>query len=426
MLTVEQKQLWPGVNLTAVHTRKFKSSLMGVTLLTPLRAETAALNALLPMVLRRGTKRHPTMERLNAALDELYGGAIEPVARKEGETQCVGFLASVLDDAYTLDGSSILEPAARLMGELLLEPYTVEGVFSPEYTEGERTNLIDQIRGIKNEKRQYSMRRLVEEMCRDEAFGVGRYGDEAHGAAIDAGSLWRHYQTLLERAPVELYYCGSAPLERVEAAFTAAFGGLLRGEKEPLPGCEVRGAVSRPREVVERMDVTQGKLALGFRTGGITMDSEEYPALLVFNAVYGGTTTSKLFMNVREKLSLCYFASSALSKRKGLMVVSSGVEFDKVDQAKAEILAQLEACRRGEIEDWELEAAKGSLVSAMGKLLDSQGQLEDHWLVQSVAGTRTTPEELARRIEQVEREQVVSVAQRTALDTVYFLREVEA
>lgn len=426
MLTVEHRQLWPGVNLTAVRTDKFKSSLMGVTLLTPLKRETAALNALIPMVLRRGTRRYPDMEQLNAALDELYGGAIEPVVRKEGETQCVGFLASVLNDSYTLDGSAVLEPAARLMGELLLDPYTWDGIFCPDYTAGEKKNLIDQIRSIKNEKRQYSMRRLCEEMCRDEAFGVGRCGDEERAEQIDAESLWRQYKVLLDQAPVEFYYCGSAPAERVAAAFSAAFAGLLRGEKQPLPGCEVRAEADQAHTVQESMDVSQGKLALGFRTGGITLRDGDYPALLVFHSIYGGSTTSKLFLNVREKLSLCYFASSTLSKQKGLMVVSSGIEFDKYQQAKDEILAQLEACRRGEIEDWELAAAKGTLTSAMKKIQDSQGQMEDYWLTQSTAGICVTPGELAEQIEQVTLDRVVAAAKQMSLDTIYFLKGVQA
>jgi predicted Zn-dependent peptidase len=170
------------------------------------------------------------------------------------------------------------------------------------------------------------------------------------------------------------------------------------------------------------MDVAQGKLAMGFRTAGINARSENYPALMVFNAVYGGTTTSKLFMNVREKLSLCYFASSSLEKLKGVMLVSSGIEFDKYEQAKDEILAQLEACRRGEVEQWELVGAVRSIVSALQTTLDSQGRLEDYWLGQAVAGLKEGPEELAARVEQVTLKDVVEIAHQVKLDTIYFLK----
>lgn len=422
MLTVMRKELWPGVNLTAVHTDKFKSSMMSVSLLTALREETAAENALIPYVLRRGTARHPDMEQLSAALDELYGGEIEPVVRKEGEVQAVGFVASVLDDAYAPDGGPILEPAAQLMGELLLEPYTDGGVFCQEYTAGERENLLDRIRGIVNEKQQYSIRRLSEEMCPEEAFRVGKYGSEERARAITPQSLWTRYQQLLNGARVELYYCGCAPVQRVEAAYRQAFSALPQSDRPALPRCEVRVHAGHPKTVEEAMEVTQGKLALGFRTGGINLESPQYPALAVFNALYGGTTTSRLFLNVRERLSLCYFASSILLKVKGLLMVSSGIEFDKYQQARDEILAQLEVCRRGEFSDEELEAARSTLVSAAQKALDSQGLLEDYWLVRNLVGISTTPEEYARQVAAVTREDVVRAANLIELDTIYFLK----
>ena len=173
------------------------------------------------------------------------------------------------------------------------------------------------------------------------------------------------------------------------------------------------------------MEVTQGKLALGFRTGGVNLTSPDYPALAVFNALYGGTTSSRLFLHVREKLSLCYFASSMLLKIKGVLMVSSGIEFDKFRQARDEILAQLEACRTGAFEDWELDAARSWLVSSAQKTLDSQGLLEDYWLVRNLAGVSVTPEEFARQIQAVTRQDVVRAANLVELDTTYFLKGVE-
>ena len=423
MTQVTRTQLAPGVSLTAVQTHKFKSAVLSVSLLTPLKKETASVNALVPYVLRRGTQDKPDMNTLSAALDELYGGSIEPQVRKKGETQCVGFVGSFLDDAYTLNGEAILEPAAALLGELLLRPYTVGGAFCPDYTEGEKANLIDRIRAQINDKRQYSIRRLSQVMCADEAYGISAMGEEQRAGAVTPDSLWSAYQDLLKNARVELYYCGSAPQERVETALRQALKDLPVNDKRVELTCDVKAAPDQaPRLEEEAMDVAQGKLAMGFRTGGACVWEKDYPALLVFNAVYGGTTTSKLFMNVREKLSLCYFASSMLEKLKGVMLVSSGIEFDKYEQAKNEILAQLVACRRGELEDWELTGAVRSIVSALQTTLDSQGRLEAYWLGQAAAGLTEGPEELAARVETVTREDVVAMANRVALDTIYFLK----
>ncbi len=424
MTHMTRKELRPGVYLTAVQTHKFKSAVLSATLLTPLTRERASVNALVPYVLRRGTEQHPDMEAISAVLDDLYGGSLEPMVRKKGETQCVGFVGSFLDDAYTLNKEPVLEPAARLLGDLFLRPLTVENGFAPDYVKRERDNLADRIRAQMNEKRQYSVQRLVQTMCQGEAYGVDRYGDEESARAITGESLWSAYQNLLNTARVELYYCGSAEPERVAAALLTAFSALPETGARTAPDCSVKANSGRaePKMVEEAMDVTQGKLAMGFRTGGIAVQSADYPALLVFNAVYGGTTTSKLFMNVREKLSLCYFASSMLEKAKGVMLVSSGIEFDKYEQARNEIMAQLEAVRRGEVEDWELVGAVRSIVSALIATQDSQGRLEDYWLGQVTAGQTETPEELCARVETVTLENVVAVAKQVELDTIYFLK----
>ena len=413
--------LRPGVRLTAVRTTKFKSSVLAVRLLMPLSAETAGLGALVPAVLRRGTADHPDMESLSAALDELYGGSLEPSVRKKGETQCVGFTASFLDDAYALEGESILEPAAALLAEVLLRPYTRDGAFCPDYTRQEQDNLTDRIRAQVNDKRQYAQLRVVAEMCRDEPFGVDKLGEEAAVAAITPRSLWDYYQKLLSEAQVELYYCGSAELERVKAAFAPLAEALPDGARRTAARPAKGRAPAAPRRVEEALDVTQGKLALGFRTGIDAWDGD-YPALTLANAVYGGTTTSKLFMNVRERLSLCYYASSGLMKYKDVMLVTSGVEFDKVGRAEEEILAQLENCREGRFSDDELEWARRSVVSTLMTTLDAQSRLEDYWLGQSAAGLTEAPDQLAERVEGVTREQVQAAARKLTPDTVYFLK----
>lgn len=423
MSQMTRRELFPGVWLRAVHTNKFKSSYLSITLLTPLDRETAGANALIPEVLRRGTAVHPDMEALSAALDELYGGAIEPVVRKKGETQCVGFVASFLDDAYVLKGEKILEPAADLLCEVLLKPCTQDGHFSPDYTASEKANLIDRIRAQINDKRTYAVQRLTQEMCRYEAYGVDKLGDEKSVSVITPASLWQRYQELLREAQVEVYYCGSADPDRVAGALNRALSGLPVNENRVDPDCEVRvTAGPEPIVVEEAMDVSQGKLALGFRTGGQTCWEEDYPALTMCNAIFGGTTLSKLFMNVREKLSLCYYASSMMEKMKGLVLVSSGIEFDKYQTAKDEILAQLEAIRRGDIEDWEMEGTRRTLIGGHLSTLDDQGRQEEFWLGQAAAGLDTTIEELVDQFENVTREQVAEAAKKLELDTVYFLK----
>lgn len=425
-MTIKRKELLPGVHLRAIQTNKFRSSYFSIVFNTPLKEETAALNTLIPYVLRQGTINHPDMQSMSAALDELYGGAIEPVVRKRGETQSIGFVCSFLDDAYTLDQSRIVEPATQLLVDVLFCPVIEDGAFSTDFVFREKINLIQKIRGQMNNKRGYANQRLSQIMCDQEAFGVERLGTEERVVEITPESLWDHYLNLLATAEIEIYFCGSASYERVEWAVNLLLSGLpLRGEVENC-SCDVRiTAPETPRYVEQAMDVSQGKLAMGFRTGGVTAWEEDYAALSMANAIFGGTSMSKLFMNVREKLSLCYYASSSIERMKGIMFVSSGIEFEKFEEAKAEILEQLECVKRGEISSEELEGARRILVGSLRSVPDGQGQLEDFWLAQSVAGLETDTEDLISKLEAVTLDEVVAVANKLQLDTVYFLKGLE-
>lgn len=426
-MDVIRKTLAEGVELIAAATDKFKTSLLSVSLVTPLDAATAAANALVGEVLYRGSEKYPDIEAISAAEDELYGLSLSTTVRQKGENQCISLIGSFTDDRFALDGKPVLEPAAELMGEILLHPLVEDGVFRLDYVKSERANLADLIRSQVNDKRGWSIQRMVDVMCEGEAYAVNKYGTVEQAEALEPDVLWERYQSLLHGAKVVFYYGGSAPIHRVEAAVRTAFGPLLIPRTGVETACQV---ISHPlgevRTHTDRLDVGQGQLVLGFRTGGIDAKSPEFPALSVCNAIYGGTATSKLFLNVREKLSLCYFVDSLLDKFKGLMVVSSGVEFKNFQVAEEEILAQLRLVQDGDFTDEELEAAKRVLVNSGRSLMDSQGRMESYWFTQAAAGMNESPEELIARLEKVDRAQVAAAAGKLALDTVYHLAKKEA
>ena len=282
--------------------------------------------------------------------------------------------------------------------------------------------MADRIEARVNDKRGWAVFRLVQEMCAGEAYAVDKLGSAQLARSMTAERLWADYHALLSQARVNFYYGGAARPERVEDAVRRAFAPLLTGRDAPVL-CQVEPEPRGPvRTVTDAMDVTQGKLAMGFRTGGVTIASDDYPALLVCNALYGGSANSKLFVNVREKLSLCYYASSMLDKVKGLMVVSSGVEFSQFDRAQAAILAQLEEVKRGGFTKDELTAANRAVAGSLRGRQDSQGQMEDdrltNVLFHSAAGEG---EELIRAVESVTADQVTKAARGLKLDTVYRL-----
>ncbi len=414
-------QLSDGVYLTYLPARKFKTSLLSAQFVTPLRQETASAWALLPAVLRRGTVRYPDLGALSAQLDRLYGASVDYTVRKKGENQCVGFVASFIDDSFAPGGEKLLEPAAELVGELICDPVTERGRFVSAYFDTEKTNLIDAIRSQINDKRDYAAARLLQEMCAGEPYGVSRLGDEKSAEKLQMKKLYAQYGELISTARLELIYIGSAQLDRVRQALAAAFSTLPRDGIRDIAAAVPHPARTEVRTVTEEMDVTQGKLGMGFSCG-----SDDYSAVLLGNTLFGGSSNSKLFLNVREKMSLCYYASSAYHRQKRLITVSSGIEFADYQRAYDEILRQLEAVQKGQLEDWELGGARSTLLNAYASMGDSQGKLENFYLGQAATGQSESPEDLAAQLREVTAERVFQAMETVTLDTVYFLKGKEA
>lgn len=421
-MEMKRAEIMPGLWLTHLRGDKFKTACLSVNLLTQLTRETASMNALIPFVLRRGTTSCPDMEAISRRLDELYGSAIEPVVRRIGEIQCVGFYASIPEEDYLPKGESTLSGAAQLMGQMLLSPATRGGLLMKDYVDSEREKLLELIRSRINEKRGYALFRCIEEMCCFEDFAVSRYGSESDCEGINYKELTRHYHELLRSCPVEIFYCGKAEFKKVRSILKDALTGFPRGEIDYEIGTDVRmnAVEAEPRYVEEELNVSQGKLVMGFRLGEC-MEEPDLAALYVFNAVYGSGATSKLFMNVRERLSLCYYAGSLLDTHKGLMFVSSGIEFEKYEEAKNEILAQLDEVRKGNVTDDELNSAKAGIASDLRSMLDAQGDLEGFYLSNAIDGLDCAPEELAELVEEVSLDDIKAIANSIELDLIYFL-----
>ena len=422
-MELTRSEILPGVWLNHLRSEKFKTACLSLSLLTQLKRETAAMNALIPYVLRRGTARFPDMEALSARMEELYGTAVEPAVRKIGEIQCLGFYASIPEGEFLPGGQNVLHDAAELLGQLLLAPATRGGLLLPQYVDSEKEKLLDRIRSRVNYKSSYALSRCVEEMCCCEDFAVSRLGGEDECEAINYKKLTKQYHTLLQQSPVEIFYCGRAAEKELRAALRDALITLPRGEIDYEIGTDLRmnALEDRPRFVEEELDVNQGNLVIGWRLGDC-MEDPDQAAILVFNAVYGGGTSSKLFRNVRERLQLCYHAGSLADTHKGLLLVSSGIAFDKLEQARDEIFAQLEAMRRGEITEEELSAARAGVASDLRAMTDSQGELEGFLLAQTLDGLEYGPLELAALAEDVTKEDVVRIARSVDCDLIYFLK----
>ena len=417
-------ELCHGVWLNMIRTDRFKTGCVSINFLRPLSEKTAAVHALLPSVLLRGCEAYPDMQKISHRLDDLYGATVGTLVRKRGEVHCFGLYADFLEDRYA-EGEPVFDQMMEFLRRLVFEPCLEDGGFVREYVSGEILNLSNTIASRINDKRSYAVNRLLKNMCVGEAYSVTRLGERGALENVDGKTLYAFWQRVLETSPVELFYLGQQPEENVIAQMKN-FVKCLPDRKNL---CQVGTQVvipDRPLQMVEEaLDVTQGKLVIGFRTP-ITVADPRFPALLLFNAVYGAGMTSKLFVKIREEQSLCYYASSSLDKHKGIMVVGSGIEFEKYEVARDGILHQLELCKQGEISGEELESARNYLISAMRMTNDNPGQMDDFVLGQVVGRTEETVEALIEKLKAVTLEQVIDVASTLKTDTIYFLKGVSA
>lgn len=407
------------VHLCYLETDKFKTGFMSVNFIAPLDASTAAKNALIPSVLLRGSEKYPNMAEINKKLDYLYASGLSPRNDKRGEIQIFGITASMIDSAYTINGEDIVSEVTDILFEVLLHPVTDGEAFDNAYTESEKKNLIDGINAKINNKTYYARQRCIAEMCKDERFGLSETGTVEEVASCGADTLYAQYRYALAHYPIEIFFVGHCDVDALTNKLTALISELPRSSVA-IPKTDIVRSAKEVKHINEEMPVNQGKLSIGFRTGTVIGEAE-HPALMMFNEIFGGGVTSKLFMNVREKMSLCYYCSSAPDSTKGIMIVNSGIEVKNRDIAERAILEQLDAIREGNFTDGEQESAKLSIINSYRELSDSARGLESWYLVRGLLGVGGDPQSALESIRSVTRQQIIAAANKVTLDTVYFL-----
>lgn len=414
--------LQPGVTLRCFADDRFKQGGLSVQFIRPMRKQEAALNALIPAVLLRGTVTAPDLRDITLRLDDLYGAAVGPVVRRVGDYQTTGLYCGFISDAYAMPGDRVLEPAVEFLGQLLLEPVTEKGLFRTDYIRSEKKNLIAAIEARRNDKRAYAGSQMLKKMCKNDSFGIPRLGEVAQVKKITPRTAWEHYQTILRESRLDIFYVGKAAPDTVAKALKPLLDKLDRSYAE-LPE-QTAFHPCAGGSYTETLEISQGKLAMGFVTP-VTIRDPQFAAIQVCNVIFGGGMTSLLFTNIREKLSLCYDIGSGYHGSKGIVTVSAGIDCDKYDLVKQQVLAQLEICKKGAFTEAQLAAAKQALISSLQGVHDSPGSIESYYASSVLSGMNMTPEQYEIAVEQVTADQVAAAAATVTLHTDYFLKGVQ-
>lgn len=382
-----------------IKTNRFKTNLYAIFLTIPMKKEDATINSLIPAVLRRGTEKYPTQLEIEKRLEEMYGASFNCGVDKIGNYQVLKFYIEGLSNEYTEEKQNIEE----LLKEIIYSPVLENGHFKTEYVEQEKENLKLIIESRKDNKARYAYERCIEEMFENEPYGVYKYGSVEDVEKVTPESLYNQYKKILEDAQINVFGCGNQ-LEEIEIP-----------HKNTI---EIKNAIheNKHKEIKEKADVTQGKLIIGLDT-----PEENKPAITMYNAILGGGANSKLFQNVREKASLAYSAGSSYIRRINSIFIKTGIKNENYEKTLEIIKKQLQDMKEGNITDKEFRDAKQLIISSLKLIPEQQEDLIAFTYDQKIFGENQSIDEYISNISKVTKEDVIEIAKKIDIDTIYFL-----
>lgn len=402
-----------------IKTDKFKSNVIAAFLLTKLSRENITKNALIPAVLRRGTANSKTMKDISIKMDDMYGAIFDASTDKIGDKQAMQLYTSVINNKFALNGEDLLSEALDFMYEAIYNPYLENGIFSEEYVNGEKETLRELIKSKINNKASYAMFRCTEEMFKDDPYALFKYGIEEDLENITPANLYEQYKNLLETSEKHFYVCGDVDEEKIKQFFCSKFN---LSEVTPIKETVQKSIIENndAKEVIEKMDITQGKLVLGYNVD-VDLSKESFYKMTLYNTILGGSSNSKLFQNVREKASLAYTTRSSYLKHKGVLFVTAGIELDKYEKALQLIKIQVDDMKKGNFTDEDIVDAKIFLKNLFNSVKDDQITVIELSLGQFILGYDDTIDEMIAGFEKVTREDIIEVANKVNLVTNYWL-----
>lgn len=418
-MTNETIQLKQGIKLHKIETNKFKTNLLAIFLSVPLTRENVTKNALLSAILRRGTNNMPTQEILSKNLEEMYGASFDCGIEKNGDNQTIKFYLESINDEFLPQKEEILKRSFDILFDIAFNPLVENGKFKEEYVEGEKQNIKQIIEGKIDNKGSYAMERCIEEMYKNKAYGLYKYGYIEDLENITSEELYNYYIELIKTCKIDIFISGILPENIIETVKQNQ--NIRKLQERQIKLNEEQKDVNKQEKIVEEsMDVTQGKLVLGL---DVTSNIENLSYItMCYNTILGGGANSKMFQNVREKASLAYTVGSNYLKRKQNIIIRAGIEIQNYEKALEIIKEQLEDMKNGKFNDEDIQNAKNLIISTIENIPEEQDTEISYYFGQELANTNITTEEYKEKIEKVTKEQIVEVAKNVKMNTIYFLK----
>lgn len=412
---INRRKIADGVYFSSITDKRYKKNLISVAFSTQLSEDTATENVIVPVLLTKCNSKLPTYKAFNNKMSRLYASGIGGTAGRQYDLQTISFGAYYLDDIYALSGEKMTGIMTDILIDCLTSPVTENGVFSEKFVELEKKTVIDNIETAINDKRSYAIERAMKTICKGEPASVCSYGTVEKAKLITPDSAYNAYRRMLETMPCEIICTGCSDFDGVAEKFAAAFEKAGRHDIENT-AIALSPVKTQTEEVTERLTVNQSKLVLGFKS-----HSDDDAALVLLQKIFGGTTSSKLFRNVREKMSLCYYCSAARNDLKGIMLVNSGVENENIEKTKEAVIDQLEEIKNGNFTNEDINFAEMAIKNDFKSVADSAGNVSNWYFDCIRKNDIVTPEEKLGRYLGVSKERIIAAAKSMVLDSVYVL-----
>lgn len=410
-----RREIGKEIFFNCITDKRFKRNTIAINIFSPLSEETASEIAVAARIILKCSSDYPTYAELCSKLSSLYSAQLSGGAMHFGDAQLTTFAIDYIDNKYALQNEKIDEEALEILLGCLFNPLIENGGFSEKFTALEKKSLIENIESELNDKQYYASVKADEIIYKNEPAALRGEGTAETAKRVTAKSSYNAYQRLLRHGRIEIFCSGSGDFENIKKKITEKFVGLKR--EDIYPYLTKRSPIKpQPETVTEKLDVEQSKLVMAFKT-----DMDDVSAFGLLSEIYGGSPVSKLFMNVREKLSLCYGCWSGFSKTKGTLTVTCGVEKENIERTKEEILRQLEQMQKGDFSDEDLNSAKMYCSNGFKAFNDSESAIAVWYLLRIYYDDIITPEEAAQREERFTKEDIVKAARSLKLDTVYVL-----
>ena len=419
----KQIEIKKGIKLHTIKTEKFKTNLIAIMLTTKLNRENVTKNALIPAVLRRGTKNLTTQEEINKKLEEMYGASLDCGLDKTGDNQVLKFYIETINDEFLpQEAENMLKISLENIFEFVFNPYLENGCFKKEYVEQEEKNIKQIIEGKIDNKARYSLDRCIEEMYKEQPYGLYKYGYVEDIKDINEKNLYEYYQRLVNECKIDIFVSGIIDEKTKNIIKNNENIIKLKDRVPQYNETEIIAKRSqKENDVQESMDVTQGKLIIGMDLD-IDDDNLRFD-VMIYNSIFGGSANSKLFQNVREKASLAYTASSSYYRFKNNIFINCGIEIKNYDKALEIIKQQIEDMKKGDFTDEEVENAKKGIIASIKTIDDEQDTEITYFFSQELSKSKCNIEQYMQRISEVTKDKVVDVANKVSINTVYFLKD---